>query len=384
MVARKEYRELIQQRLRNNPVVLILGPRQCGKTTLAREIAVGENAHFFDLERPEDQHRLEQPMLTLEPLRGLVIIDEAQLAPALFPVLRVLADREETPARFLLLGSASPDLIRGTSETLAGRMAHVPMSGFDLGEVGIGHWRELWWRGGFPRSFVAENDEGSRAWREDFLLAFLERDLPMMGVEVAPALMRRFWTMTAHCHGQLWNASAIGSSLGESHPTMRRRLDVFCQAFVLRQLPPWFESLGKRIVKAPKVYVRDSGLLHTLLGIATGAGLESHPKLGASWEGFALEQILRVTGERESYFWRTHAGAELDLLIFLNGRRYGFEFKYADAPRLTKSMHIALEDLKLERLFVVYPGHRGYALNEWAETVALGELCARLEILKRQ
>ena len=305
------------------------------------------------------------------------------MQPDLFPVLRVLADRPEAPAKFLLLGSASPDLIRGSSESLAGRVAHVALHGFDLAEVGAETFRTLWWRGGFPRSFLAENDDASRAWRDDFILSFLERDLGRLGVEMSPESMRRFWTMSAHYHGQLWNASEIGRSLGEAHTTVKRRLDVLCSTFVMRQLPPWFENLGKRIVKSPKVYVRDSGLLHALMGVNSLAQLESHPKLGASWEGFALEEILRVTGERDAYFWRTHAGAELDLLVFINGRRYGFEFKYADAPKLTKSMLVSREDLRLERLFVVYPGTVGYALNEWAETVAIGQLRACVEALKQ-
>ena len=383
MIPRPAYREIIANRLRGNPVVLLIGARQCGKTTLAREVAASETAHFFDLESPPDRQRLQNPMLALEPLRGLVVIDEAQLQPDLFPVLRVLADRPEAPAKFLLLGSASPDLIRGSSESLAGRVAHVALHGFDLAEVGAETFRTLWWRGGFPRSFLAENDDASRAWRDDFILSFLERDLGRLGVEMSPESMRRFWTMSAHYHGQLWNASEIGRSLGEAHTTVKRRLDVLCSTFVMRQLPPWFENLGKRIVKSPKVYVRDSGLLHALMGVNSLAQLESHPKLGASWEGFALEEILRVTGERDAYFWRTHAGAELDLLVFINGRRYGFEFKYADAPKLTKSMLVSREDLRLERLFVVYPGTAGYALNEWAETVAIGQLRACVEALKQ-
>lgn len=371
----------IEDRFRSNPIVLLLGPRQCGKTTLARMFAAGRDAEYFDLEAPADRSRLAQPMTALEPLRGWVVIDEAQLQPELFPILRVLADRRPLTTRFLLLGSASPDLARGVSESLAGRVALVPMEGFDLSEVGTKSLRALWWRGGFPRSFLASSDEESRQWREDFIQTFLERDLRRFGVLVAPMALRRFWNMAAHYHGQIWNASEIGRSLGEAHTTVKRHLDVLCGAFVMRQLPPWFENLGKRQVKSPKVYLRDSGLLHALLGIPSFAALEAHPKLGASWEGFAVEEVLRLTGDREAYFWNTQGGAELDLLVFLGGRRFGFEFKYADAPVVTKSLHVARQDLKLRRVFVVHPGGRSYPLNEWAEAVSIRDLRTRVEKL---
>ena len=364
----------IMRRLRSNPVVLLLGPRQCGKTTLAREFAAGHKAEYFDPEAPADQSRLRQPMTALEPLSGWVVIDEAQLLPELFPILRVLADRRPLPARFLLLGSASPDLVRGVSESLAGRVAFVSMAGFDLGEVGAKEFRKLWWRGGFPRSFLAKSDAESRRWREDFIQTFLERDLRRFGVQVAPAALRRFWSMVAHYHGQIWNASEIGRSLGEAHTTVKRHLDILCGAFVMRQLPPWFENVGKRQVKSPKVYLRDSGLLHSLLGIPSFAALEAHPKLGASWEGFALEEVLRTTGDREAYFWNTQSGAELDLLVFINGHRFGFEFKYADAPTVTKSLQVAWSDLKLRQVFLVHPGKKSYALNEWAQALSVEDL----------
>lgn len=390
-IPRTDILDLVKRRLASNPVVLILGPRQCGKTTMARHIAeaaqsenssgggAGEIA-FFDLERPADWRRLSEPMSALENLRGLVIIDEAQLQPALFPVLRVLADRKPQPARFLLLGSASPELMRGASETLAGRVSQISMSGLSLEEVGAENLRALWWRGGFPRSFLAADDQVSYQWREDFILTFVERDLRSYGVQVAPMVMRRFWNMAAHYHGQTWSASEIGKSLGQSHPTVARHLDILCNAYVMRQLPPWFENIAKRQVKAPKVYLRDPGLLHNLLGVPSFAALESHPKLGASWEGFALEEVLRVTGERDAYFWATQGGAELDLLVRWQGRRYGFEFKYGDAPGMTKSMHVARRDLNLERLFVVYPGSDAYPLAEkWAEVVPLKDVRKRLE-----
>jgi predicted AAA+ superfamily ATPase len=374
---------LIERRLRSNPAVLLLGPRQCGKTTLAREFAARHGAEFFDLEAPGDRSRLAQPATALARLRGPVVIDEAQLQPELFPVLRVLADRRPLPSRFLLLGSASPELVTGISESLAGRVALIAMGGFGVAEVGDRSLQELWWRGGFPRSFLARSNGESRAWREDFIQTFLERDLRRFGVQVPASALRRFWSMVAHYHGQIWNASEIGRSLGEAHTTVKRHLDILCGAFVLRQLPPWFENLGKRQVKSPKVFLRDSGLLHALLGIPSFAALEGHPKLGASWEGFALEEVLRVTGDREAYFWNTQGVAELDLLVFVHGQRYGFDFKYADAPSVTKSLRIAREDLKLQRAFVVHPGSKSFPLDEWVEAVPVSRLRQRLLQLVR-
>ncbi|MGE5273464.1 MAG: ATP-binding protein [Verrucomicrobiota bacterium] len=379
LLARPDLLTMLESRLHTNPVALLLGPRQCGKTTLAREYAARHGATYFDLEAPADRSRLAQPAIALEPLRGTVVIDEAQLQPELFPLLRVLADRHPLPARFLLLGSASPDLVRGISESLAGRVALVPMSGFDLEEVGSRNLRRRWWRGGFPRAFLARSDEESRLWREDFVQTFLERDLRRFGVQVSAATLGRFWSMVAHYHGQIWNASEIGRSLGEAHTTVRRHLDILCGAFVMRQLPPWFENLKKRQVKSPKVYVRDSGVLHSLLGIPSFAALEGHPKLGASWEGFALEEVLTVTGDRQAYFWNTQGGAELDLLVFARGLRYGFEFKYADAPAITKSLRVARDDLGLHRVLVVHPGPSSHPLEKWAEAVAISHLRRRLQ-----
>ena len=361
----------------------MLGPRQCGKTTLAKQFAKKYKAEYFDLESPTDWARLAEPMTALGALRGWVVIDEAQLKPELFPILRVLADRRPMPAQFLLLGSASLELTSRVSESLAGRVVLVSMSGFDLTEVGINALRKLWWRGGFPRSFLAGSDEESRQWRADFIQTFLERDLRRIGVQVMPTALRRLWTMIAHYHGQIWNASEIGRSLGEAHTTVKRHLDILCGAFVIRQLPPWFENIAKRQVKSPKVYLRDTGLLHELLGIPSFAALEAHPKLGASWEGFVLEEVLRVTGDREAYFWTTQGGAELDLLVFINGQRFGFEFNYADAPTITKSLLVAHSDLKLKRVFIVYPGEKSYPLNAWAEAVAIADLRTRLKTLMR-
>lgn len=382
-VPRRALRQRIGHALRANPIVSLIGPRQCGKSTVARQIAASKPGEFFDLETPVDLARLAHPQTALSPLRGLVVLDEIQLRPDLFPLLRVLADREPVRTRFLLLGSASPDLTRQSAESLAGRVEFVHMAGFDLAEVGPGALRRLWLRGGFPRSFLAEDDEASRRWRESFIQTFLERDIRQFGVQVPPVALRRLWTMLAHYHGQVWNASEISRSLGEAHTTVKRHLDILCGALMVRQLPPWFENLSKRQVKAPKVYVRDSGLVHTLLGLSTFAALEGHPKLGASWEGFVLEEILRITGERDAYFWATPAGAELDVLVFVGGRRVGIEIKYADAPAFTKSMGIAQHDLKLDRLFVVYPGVTSYRLRDGAEVVGIRELGARLVALGR-
>lgn len=359
----------------------LLGPRQCGKTTLARQLAAEQGAEFVDVESPAGRRRLENPMAALEPLRGLTVIDEAQLQPELFPVLRVLVDRPRLPARFLLLGSVSPDLIKGVSESLAGRVAFVDMGGFDLGEVGQEGQRRLWLRGGFPRSFLAEDEAASFAWREDFIRTFLERDIRMFGVNVPPNTLRRLWTMVAHYHGQIWNGSEVGRSLGEAHTTVKRHLDILSAAMVVRQLPPWFENLGKRQVKSPKVYVRDSGLLHALAGLSTQRAVEESPRLGASWEGLVVEETVRLAGERNAYFWGTQAGAELDLMLLLGGKRYGVEVKYGDAPGLTKSMHTALADLKLERLWVVYPGKESFPLEKRVELVSLAAL--RREIAAR-
>jgi uncharacterized protein len=379
-IQRQDYRARIDRALRRSPIAALLGPRQCGKSTLARLVAEDRKAVFFDLEDPEDNARLQQPMLELSRRQGLIILDEIQRRPELLPVLRVLADREPLPARFLLLGSATPDLMRNSSETLAGRIEFIEMAGFDLGEVGVVKQDRLWTRGGFPRSFLARTEADSLAWRDNFIRTFLERDVPQLGVTVPAALLHRFWTMTAHYHGQIWSASEIARSLGVSHPTVQRYLDLLTGAFVLRRLSPWFENAGKRVVKSPKVYVRDSGLLHALLRLPDREAVTRHPKLGLSWEGFALEQVLRLTGERDAYFWATHAGAELDLLVLHRGQRLGFEFKWADAPAMTRSMHVALADLKLDRLLVVYPGTASWQLHEKVQVVPLGDLPTVLRV----
>lgn len=374
MIQRPSLIHTVIERLKDNPIVTILGPRQCGKTTLARMISEETVTAYFDLENPTDLNRLSNPMLALEVLKGLVIIDEVQRQPELFPVLRVLADRPDSPARFLLLGSASPHLVRGVSESLAGRVSFVEMSGFALGEIEYQAYRTLWLRGTFPRSYLSSDHGKSFQWRVDFSKSFLERDIPQLGIGIPSRTLRRFWTMIAHFHGQVWNAAEFGRSLGSSEKSARGYLDILCGTYMVRQLQPWFENLRKRQVKSPKVYIRDSGMLHTLLGIETEEGLMGHPKLGASWEGFALEQVLQLLQPFEAYFWATHTGAEVDLFIEIKGRRIGFEFKYSDAPRVTKSMRIALEDLRLDRLWIVYPGSTSYPLQDSIEVLSILDL----------
>lgn len=348
-----------------HPTVALSGPRQCGKTTLARLIAAREPAHtYFDLEAAVDRRRLDAPEQTLGSLGGLVIIDEIQRSPALFETLRVLVDRPGRDTRFLLLGSAAPTLVRGVSESLAGRVGLVDLAGFDLRETGGAAWRTLWLRGGFPRAYLAPDLPGSALWRESFVRTFLERDLPQLGVAIPEPTLRRFWTMAAHYHGQIWNAAEFARALGTNQGTARRYLDVLAGAFVVRALPPWFENLKKRQVKAPKIYVRDTGLLHTLLGLAQDDELAGHPKVGASFEGFVIEQLLAAFETSNAYFWATHAGAEIDLLIIRGGRRYGFECKLADAPGTTKSMRVAAADLGLDHLWIVYPGDEAYPLDD--------------------
>ncbi len=378
MLKRPQLSERLRAALRSSPAVALIGPRQCGKTTLARQLASSSKSTYFDLENPVDLARLFEPMTALEQLRGLVVIDEVQRHPDLFPILRVLLDRKPIRARFLILGSASPELLRQSSETLAGRLAIVEMAGFTLEEIGRPDLNRLWLRGGFPRSFLARTEAASTAWREDFIRTFLERDLAQLGVQVPSGTMRRFWTMTAHYSGGIWNSSEIGRSLGEAHTTVKRHLDALSGALVVRVLEPWFENVGKRLVKSPKVYIRDSGLLHTLLGVGDRRQLEGHPVVGGSWEGFVIEQLLAHLTKAKTYYWRTQAGAELDLLLFLNGRRIGIEIKRADAPKMTPSMGSALDDLELHRLLVVYPGSVRYTLRPKVEVMSLAQCVAEL------
>ncbi len=357
--------------------VALLGPRQCGKTTLARMLIVREPDHtYFDLERAVDRRSLEAPESTLAPLTGLVVIDEIQRMPNLFTTLRPLMDRPGSKTRWLLLGSASPALVRGVSESLAGRVGFVDLGGFDLDDVceSPSDWRSLWLRGGLPPSYLAPGDAGSARWRENQVRAFLERDVPQLGFNISAVALRRFWEMVAHYHGQIWNAAEFARSIGTGEATARRYLELLAGAYMVRILPAWYENLKKRQVRAPRIYVRDSGILHSLLEVPTSRTLAGHTKLGASFEGFAIEQALSCLDTRSAYFWRSHRGAELDLMVIRGGRRYGFEFKYSDAPRSTRSMRVALEDLRLEHLWVVYPGDQPYVLDERLSLIPVHQL----------
>ncbi len=365
MIPRLQHIQRVRHYLSLFQVVGIVGARQVGKTTLARMVASEEErVHQFDLERPADRARLSEPDLALSPLRGLVVLDEIQHVPELFPLLRSLADRPGSPARFLVLGSASPDLLRQGSESLAGRIAWHELGGLSMEEVGSENVGTLWLRGGFPRSYLAPNEEGSADWRRFFVRSFLERDLPQLGITIPSPTLERFWTMLAHYHGQIWNGSELARSFGVSDHTVRRYLDLLTQAFVIRQIQPWHENLGKRQVRSPRVYLSDSGILHTLLDLDTLEAVERHPKVGASWEGFMLRTAAARLGARDDqcYFWSTHQGAELDLLVVTGSTKVGVELKRTTTPRLTRSMQVALEDLKLERLYVVHAGEHTFPL----------------------
>lgn len=383
MVERSRWLAEIRAGLKRSRVTALVGPRQAGKTTLARRIVPPDSPAYFDLEDPRSLARLAEPMTALAPLRGVVVIDEIQRRPDLFPVLRVLADRHPAPARFLILGSATPDLLRQSSESLAGRIEAITLTGFGLDEVGAAALRRLWRRGGFPPAYLARSDEASYVWRQQFIQTYLERDLPQLGITIPAATVLRFWTMLAHYHGGVWNAAEAARSLGVSEPTARRYLDLLSGLFMVRQLRPWRENLQKRQVKAPKVYLRDSGLLHALLGLAGERDIVSHPKVRSSWEGFAIEQTLELVRPEGAYFWATHTGAELDLLLIRRGRRYGVEVKFQDAPRLTPSMRIAVSDLRLQRLTVLYPGKLPYELDRRVRVVPLAELAADPAIVTR-
>ena len=364
IIDRPTARARIHEAFSIHPAVALTGPRQCGKTTLARQIAAeAPESTIFDLESAVDRRRLQAPEQALSGLSGLVVIDEIQREPSLFETLRVLADRDGNPARFLLLGSASTSLVRNISETLAGRVGLVDLSGFEVSEIGPKNWRKLWLRGGFPRSCLAPHNQASTLWRQNFVQTFLERDIPQLGITVPAETLRRFWTMVAHYHGQVWNSAEFARALGSSEGTAKRYLDILCGTFMVRALPPWYANVSKRQLKSPKIYLRDSGLLHTLLSLEKSEEVAGHPKVGASFEGFAVEQIIAAFEISGVYFWATHGGAELDVLIAKGGKRYGFECKFADAPGTTRSMRVALNDLELEHLWVVYPGDESYPLD---------------------
>jgi predicted AAA+ superfamily ATPase len=372
LIDRKTDRAVLAKFMSVFPVTVILGPRQCGKTTLAKTLAAD---FYFDLENPQDLVRLEQPQLALEDLTGLIVIDEIQRMPDLFPLLRFLVDQGKN-RKFVILGSASRDLIRQSSESLAGRIGYFPLDGFRLSDIDPGTMKVLWQRGGLPRSFLATSDSESLLWRNQYITTFLERDIPQLGITIPARTLRRFWTMLSHYHGQILNYAEMGRSFGVSDMTVRKYCDILEGTFMIRLLQPWSANIGKRLVKRPKLYLRDSGLLHALLSIETPEQLHVSPRLGASWEGFALDCVCRTLGKEdgELYFWHTHAGAELDLFWQTRGHNWGLEFKYEDAPRLTRSMKAAIEDLQLKRLWVVYPGKTAYRLLENVQVLPLAEI----------
>jgi hypothetical protein len=378
VILRRRYLDALNRLLEQFPVVAILGARQVGKTTLAAQL--GENrvqpVTRFDLEDPDTLARISEPKLALGAAQGLVVIDEIQRQPGLFPVMRVLVDRPGNPARFLVLGSASPDLLRQSSETLAGRIAYAYLDGFDIEEVGVEQRDRLWLRGGFPPSFLAVDEASSYEWRRYFIQTFLERDIPQLGFRIPGATLHRFWRMLAHYHGQVWNGSELARAFGVSSSSVRRYLDVLYGSLVVRLLPPWHENIGKRQVRAPKVYIADTGLLHNLLGLETQESLFNHPKVGASWEGFVLHEAITCLGARqeECFFWAAHSGAELDLLVVRGNRRIGVEIKRTTAPRTTRSLHAARESLRLDQVFVVHAGDLSFPLSEGIRAVAFVNL----------
>ncbi len=385
LVERACYLTKIKELLKENPVVALIGPRQVGKTTLARSlIKPNDLVTFFDLENPTHLARLDDPMLTLQSLKGLVIIDEIQHCPDLFKILRVLADRPQLPCRFLVLGSASPTLLKQSSESLAGRIAYLEIKGFNLQEVGLEQIEKLWVRGAFPRSFLADSDLISKNWRNDFIRTFLERDLPQLGIRIPTIALRRFWMMLAHYHGQIWNAAEFSRAFGISTKLVRQYLDILTSTFVIDQLSPWWENISKRQIKAPKIYLSDTGLLHTLLGINVQEDLENHPKVGASWEGFAMNAIISRLGAQreETYFWGTHAGAELDLLVIRGNIRLGFEFKRTVMPKPTRSIYTSIADLNLSHAYIVHAGDDTYPFTDDITALSIKRILSDLEPLR--
>lgn len=375
MIKRAFYKKYIEKALGRSRAVALLGPRQCGKTTLARQIVDIHSPNYFDLEDPSTLIGFEDPKTALEPLKGIVVIDEVQRRSEVFPIFRVLLDRVPLPAKFLILGSASPELLKQSSESLAGRLEFIEMGGFGLSEVGEKKKMQLWNRGGFPLSFLAKNDEDSLVWRVDFIRTFLERDLrEAQGLDVPVVTLHKFWIMLAHSHGKIWNASPFAASLGLTHPTVKKYLDMLTGLYMVRQLQPWYANIKKRQVKSPKIYIRDTGLLHALIGINTEQELPRHSVCGASWEGFVIEEIIRSVEPHDVYYWATHQGAEIDLIFFKGGKMYGVEVKRADAPTMTKSIETALECLDIERIAVIYPGTRRYSVHKKVDVVPFDEI----------
>lgn len=377
MIRRTPEISLLQERLKTSPVVAMLGPRQCGKTTLAKQLVSHWKlpVTFFDCENPRDLQRFDEPLLALEELKGLVVIDEIQRRPELFPILRVLVDRS-SKTRYLILGSASRDLIRQSSESLAGRISYLEIGGFSLNHIPIPKSDRLWIRGGFPRSFLASSEKASYQWRQDFIATFLERDIPQLGFQIPAKSAGKFWSMLAHYHGQIFNASEIGRSLEISDHTAQRYLDLLSGTFMVRQLQPWHYNTKKRLIKRPKIYFRDTGILHALLYLEEKKDVLLHPKLGASWEGFALEEIIKIIQLRENevFFWGVHTGAELDLVFHKKGKRFGAEVKYTQAPSITPSIRHALEELSLSHLWIIYPGKESYSLGKNITVIPLEEI----------
>lgn len=374
MISRKKLLQTVRAALQRSRVVALIGPRQCGKTTLARMIIKANSPNYFDLEDPASLGRLSEPMIALNDLKGVVVIDEVHRRPEIFSILRILADRQPTSARFLILGSATPQLLRQSSESLAGRLEVIEMGGFNLAELGEEHHGLHWLRGGLPLSYLAKDEKISWIWRKQFIQTFLERDVPQFGIRIPALTMLRFWTILSHYHGQIWNAEETARSLAMKGAAVRSYLDLLTGLFMIRQLQPWQANIKKRQVKAPKIYFTDSGLLHQLLGIHNQLELLTHPKTGASWEGYVINEALRLLEPDESFFWSTHQGAEIDLVMRKNTRLYGLEVKRGDAPRKTPSMQIAMDNLDLEKIVVIYPGERRYMISARMEAVPLREI----------
>jgi len=352
------------------PIVGILGPRQCGKSTLAKQFNFPT---YLDLENPRDLAKLDNPQLFLESAKSPIVIDEIQRKPDLFPLLRYLVDTQPD-RKILVLGSASPNLIKQSSESLAGRIGYMYLKGFHLGE--IDDMNRLWLQGGYPRAYLAENNDAAQEWLQNYISTFLERDIPQLGFSIPSGQLRKFWQMLAHYHGQVMNYSELGRSIGLSDMTIKKYLQILEDCFMIKTLQPWYTNTGKRIIKQPKIYFWDSGIYHCLMNITNQDNLLSTPKLGASWEGFALTNTLQLLNlpTQDYYFWSTHQGAEIDLFWFQDGQAFGMEFKYTDAPKSTKSMHSSIETLNLKKLFVVYPGKDKYELNEKIEVMPLSLL----------